>query len=408
MKSCKINTMFQRNRALRLGIDHILQRKSLFLFGPRQTGKTTFLKTEYPEALVINLLKGGDYRELVSQPEKLEARVRHYLSTRPSPPLIIIDEIQKIPELLDSVHDLIETYKEVRFILTGSSPRKLKRVGANRLGGRAGLVHLHPITSQELISDPENKKTWKDFLTLGSLPSILNSIAPLDDLEDYITTYLKEEIEDEGLSRSIGGFSRFLNFSALRLGEQLNFTSLGSDAQLPPIVVKEYFQILSDTLVGHLVEPFHQTKLRKAMMSAKFYAFDMGIANRLVGRSSVAEHSHEWGALLENFIHNEIKAYLSYTRSKKMIQFWRSTSQLEVDFVIWDGLNLEDLTAIEVKSTVSPTKTHLHGLRALSEEFPKLKKIIVCQTSAPQLLGEDITVLPVELFLKKLWAGELF
>jgi predicted AAA+ superfamily ATPase len=361
--------------------------------------------------MLINLLSSADYRELLSHPENLEKRILFQMesSTRKKSDLflVIIDEIQKVPELLDSVHDLIEKHKNLRFVLTGSSPRKLKRMGANMLGGRAGLMPVHPITSLELKSE-KSVRTWRDFMLCGSLPSILNSKAPFEDLEDYLTTYLKEEIDDEGISRSIAGFSRFLNFAALRIGEQLNFTSLASDAQLPPALVKEYFQILSDTLIGHIVPPFDQTKKRKAMMSAKFYFFDLGVANAIIKRRSVPEHSVEWGNVLENLIHNEIRAYLDYKRVKKTIQFWRSTSKLEVDFVIWDEINLRDLIAIEVKSTVNPTLRLCNGLLALQEEFPKLKKILLCQCPAPMKLGGDIQVLPIDFFLDKLWAGDFF
>jgi uncharacterized protein len=395
--------MFKRS----LELDTILKRKSLFLFGPRQTGKSTYLKTVFPEALNINLLKSTEYRELLNNPENLNAKVIFYLKQSSKNNLVIIDEIQKIPELLDAVHDLIETHKNLRFILTGSSTRKLKRVSANMLGGRAALVHFYPITSDELKTDLKNQKTWKDFLTIGSLPSILNSENPFDDLSDYISTYLKDEIEEEGLSRSIGNFSRFLNFSALRIGEQLNFTSLASDAQISPILVKEYFQILNDTLIGHLVEPFNHTKKRKAMMTSKFYFFDMGLANALVKRTSVPEFSNEHGVLLENFIHNEMKAYLSYSRSKKEIQFWRSTSKLEVDFVIWDNQNFEAITAIEVKSTVQPNKKHLTGLKALTEEFPGIKKYLICQCTSPMEIDKGVQALPVDVFLNKLWQGEI-
>ena len=385
-----------------------LNRKTFFFFGPRQTGKSTYLREHFPEALFINLLKSAEFRELLSRPEVLRERVDYFLKNTTAAPVVILDEVQKVPQLLDEVHDLIESNKELRFIMAGSSPRKLKRLHANMLGGRAGLFKIHPITYGELKTDPKHaQRSWKELLLHGSLPSILNSSAPWEDLEDYISIYLKEEIEEEGLSRSLGGFSRFLNFAALRLSDQLNFTSLASDAQLSPITVKEYFSILHDTLVGHLVPSFNQTKKRKAMTSAKFYFFDLGVANALVKRKSLVEHSSEWGALLENFIHNEIQAFLDYHRIKKTIQFWRSTSKLEVDFVIWDESNEADLLAIEVKSTSNPSNKCFSGLRALAEEFPKMKKILVCQTQAPALTQDGVEVLHVEAFLEKLWKGEI-
>jgi uncharacterized protein len=393
--------MFYRNFK---EINNILKRKSIFFLGLRQTGKSTYLEASYPKSLYINLLKASEYIELLNNPENLISRIEYQLKTQKNEiEIVIIDEIQRIPELLNEVHYIIEKYKNVRFILTGSSPRKLKRSGANMLGGRAALFKVHPITWQELKSEEKRDFNWQDLLLTGCLPSILNSDAPMDDLTSYVVTYLKEEIEEESLSRNLDGFSRFLQFAAHSIGEQINYTSLASEAQLSPVTVKQYFEILNDTYLGNIINPFHKTIKRKAMMAARFYFFDNGIINAILKRKSLVPNSIEWGHLLENYIHNEIKAYLDYNKVDKSIQYWRSTSKLEIDFIIWDEINTDDIIAIEIKSTKTPTKKLLTPIKALREEFPKIKSYIVCQTNAPMLWEDGTEVLPIEYFLNQLW-----
>lgn len=380
-----------------------LQRKSLFLLGPRQTGKSTFLKTHYPKAVYINLLRNTEFQMYSKAPEKIQEVVL-YFKEKSKERLVIIDEVQRIPALLDEVHDLIESDKSLRFILTGSSARKLKRGGLNLLGGRASRFFMYPLCFPELGKG--GMKKWLERLKIGALPSISDSTDPYADLKDYVGLYLREEILAEGLSRSIDNFSRFLEFAALCNAEQVNYTSLGADAQISPSTVRDYFEVLSDTLVAHTLPAFLQTKKRKAVTTGKFYFFDCGVTNALIGRKDVAAGTPEYGKLLEQALFIEIKAYLDYKKVDKKLEYWRSTSQFEVDFLIYS--DLKDIVAIEVKAGKNPTAKDFKGLMALEEEFRLRRKIVVCDADTPRKTSEGIEILPIEEFLKLLWKGELF
>ena len=385
-----------------LDLSGTLKRKSLFLLGPRQTGKSTYLKTFYPKALYINLLKYSEFQKYSVNPGVL-TEVVNYSKENSDGNLVIIDEIQKIPELLDGVHDLIESDKKLRFILTGSSARKLKRGGVNLLGGRASWFHMHPLCFPELGSS--RNTLWLKRLSTGALPPIVDSSDPFSDLKDYVGLYLREEIQAEGLSRSIDNFARFLDFVALVNGEQINFTSIGSDAQLSPSTVRDYFEVLSDTLIGHTLPAFQATKKRKAMATSKFYLFDCGVTNALLGRKEVAVGTIEFGKMLEQAIFLELRAYLDYHQSEKKLEYWRSTSQFEVDFLIYEKMN--EMVAIEVKANANPSAKDFKGLLALEQDVPLKKKIVVCNTSTPRKTKEGVEVLPIMHFLEKLWSGKL-
>lgn len=387
----------------KIDLSGTLSRKSVFLLGPRQTGKSTFLKLNYPRALYINLLKNSEFQQYSKNPGQLQEVVRYFMENSKER-IVVIDEVQKLPALLDEVHDLIESEKSLRFILTGSSARKLRRGGVNLLGGRASRFDLYPLCFPELGKG--GFKKWSQRLLIGALPSVVDSKEPLADLKDYVGLYLREEILAEGLSRSIDNFSRFLDFAALSNAEQVNFTSLASDAQLSPSTVRDYFEILSDTLVGHTLPAFLQTKKRKAVSTGKFYLFDCGVTNALIGRRDVASGTPEYGKLLEQAIFMEMKSYLDYKRIDKKLEYWRSTSQFEVDFLVYS--DLKDLIAIEVKAGVNPTKKDFKGLLALEEEFPLKRKLVVCNAETPRKTQEGVEILPVAEFLKQLWAGKLF
>jgi predicted AAA+ superfamily ATPase len=386
-----------------LDLNSILKRKSLFFFGPRQTGKSTLLKSRYPEGLYINLLKQAEFRKYNQQPEALEHEINFLLENGFKNLIVIIDEIQKATALLNEVHDLIEKHKSVRFILSGSSARKLKREGANLLGGRASWVNLHPLCYPEL--GIKKAKDWLKIPLQGGLPSIFDSEQPWEDLEDYIGMYLKEEVQAEGLSRSIENFSRFLQFAALTNAEQINFTSLGSDAQLSPSTVREYFQILEDTLLGLSLPAFLESKKRKALSTAKFYFFDCGVANAIVNRRNLSPQTPEYRKSFEQAVFLELRSYLDYHRINKKLEFWRSTSKFEVDFLIYD--DLKKIAAIEVKSSANPGKKDFKGILALEEEFPLHRKIIVCNIDRPRKTVEGIELLPVIFFLEQLWSGKI-
>lgn len=391
--------MFQRV----LDFQNIIGRKSLFLLGPRQSGKSTYLKAQYKNAHTINLLRPAEFLKFKTQPslfgEEIEFQINQHKQK-----LFIIDEVQKIPELLDEVHRLIEEYKNIRFILTGSSARKLKKEGVNLLGGRASRIYFHPIVSAEYGF----KKYEDNFLkniTYGFLPSILTSDAPWEDLEDYVALYLKEEIQQEAIVRSLDGFSRFLNTVAITNAQQLNFTELGNDAQVPPRTVREYYQVLEDTLIGHILPAYEKTKKRKAVTTAKFYLFDPGVTNFLLGRKSVSLKAPEFGSLFEQTIFCELKAYLDYHRLSDCLYYWRSTSQFEVDFLVRN--RRDQWIAIEVKSSTKPSPKDFKGFFALEEDLELKKKIVVCLASQPRTTDKKVDILPFRTFLEMLWADQI-
>lgn len=373
-----------------LDVRTLLAHKSLFLFGPRQTGKSTLLQRLFPQAKFYDLLEANTFRELTAQPELIRQRLQ------PQDAVIVIDEVQKLPSLLDEVHLLIERHKALRFVLTGSSVRKLKRGGANLLAGRAWTCHLFPLASPEV-----NFQQLEKRLNIGSLPAILDAPYPLEDLKAYVGTYLKEEIQAEGLTRSIEHFSRFLPVVGLMNGEQVNFTAIASDAGVPPRVVREYYEILEDTRLGFLLPPFQQTKKRKAVATAKFYLFDIGVANVLARRGTIEPGSDLFGRALEHLLFLELQAFLGYQRRDEELTFWRSLSQMEVDFVVGDRV------AIEVKGKGRISRRDYKGLLALAEEIPLTRKMVVSLESEKRLTDDGIEVYPVQQFLRELWAGEI-
>ena len=363
-------------------------KKSLFLFGPRQTGKTTLLKKMFPRSPFYNLLLADQFLKVSQRPQIIREELLARGKACPQP--IIIDEIQKLPVLLDEVHHLIEE-KGYRFILTGSSPRKLKRGGGNLLGGRAWTRQLLPLVSME-IPDYDLLR----ILNFGSIPSIYTSDDPDEDLRAYVGNYLQEEIQAEGLVRRIENFSRFLQTASLVNAELINFSNVAGDAGVPPRTVVEYFTILQDTLIGALLEPFKKTKKRKAISTAKFYFFDIGVCNCLAGRQGIRPKTELFGKALEHFVFTELRAFLLYHNDRRPLSFWRSKSGYEVDFLIGDEV------AIEVKGSEMVTEKHLSGLRALSEEIELRRKIVVSLDENPRTLG-GVEVLPIRHFLRELW-----
>ena len=375
---------FQRE----LNLLKLLEKKSFFLFGPRSTGKSYLIQQQLAQqALVLNLLKSDLFLRLQENPTHLENLI---LAESKKPKFVVIDEIQKIPELLDEVHRLIEE-KKIFFLLTGSSARKLKRGHANMLAGRAWKAELFPLCWHEI---PDFR--LDHYLRFGGLPHIYPSKEPEEELDAYVTIYLKEEILQEGLIRKIPPFSRFLKAAALSNGSLLNFAQVGSDCGVPPATVREYYSILEDTLVGFFLEPWAQSKKRKAIQTAKFYFFDTGVTHMMSGTKTLDRNSNLYGTSFEQFIAMELRACLSYQRIKEPLTFWRSTHGFEVDFLVGDH------TAIEVKATNKVTAKDLKGLKALSEEKKFKNYYLVSQDPIASKTGE-ITLLPWEIFLKKLW-----
>lgn len=364
--------------------------KSIFLFGPRQTGKTHLLQKQFPSSPYYNLLKSNTFFRLSGYPGLLRQELK---SSPPEAGIpVIIDEIQKLPILLDEVHELIESMG-LTFILTGSSPRKLKRGGANLLGGRARMRNLFPLSYNEIIDF-----SLMRAINFGTLPSIYLSDDPEEDLFAYCGVYLQEEIQAEGLSRRIENFSRFLRSAAVMNGQELNFENVSRDLSIPSRTVREYFYILSDTLIGRMIEPFQKTVKRKAVSRSKFYFFDVGVANILSSRFRIEPGSELFGSAFEHLILNEIIAWLHYSRDRRSVTFWRDRSGHEVDFLIGDSC------AIEVKGSKMVQNKHLNGLILLAEEIPLKHKIVVSLDLNPRIIG-DIRILPWKIFFEELWAG---
>jgi len=366
--------------------------RSIFLFGPRQTGKTFLLRRTFSDSPFYNLLQSDQFLRLSARPSLIREELLAAPVARTLP--VIIDEVQKLPILLDEVHDLIESHR-MRFVLSGSSARKLVRQGSNLLGGRARTRYLFPLTSTEI-----GEVDLLRVLNFGALPAIYQSGEPEEDLLAYCGTYLQQEVQAEGMVRRIENFSRFLRTAALMNAEIINYENAARDAGVPSRTVREYFGILEDTLVGFLVNPFTRTTKRKALSSAKFYFFDVGVGNVLAGRTRIQPGTELFGKCFEHFIATEIRAFLHYRGDRRELRFWRSTSGFEVDFLIGDR------TAVEVKGTERVSEKHLKGLYALAEELPLEKLIAVSMDTRPRALGR-VLVLPWREFLSRLWAGEL-
>jgi len=375
--------MYQRY----LQLAKIVDKKSVFLLGPRQTGKSTLLRSQFPEARYVDLLEADTFRELSGHPETLRQRLQ------PQERLVIIDEIQKLPSLLDEVQLLIDRNKDLRFILTGSSARKLKRGAANMLGGRAYFLNFHPLTSIELGGGAAR---ILDRCNFGSLPAIIDADLPKRDLDSYVGIYLKEEIQAEALTRSIENFARVLNFSAHLNAEQINYTKIGNDAGVPPRTVRDYFQIFSDTLIAHILPSFEKTTKRKAVATEKFYFFDLGVARSLARRGEVALGTPDFGKALEHLILLELLAYRDYNLKDISIHYWRSQSQFEVDFLVDESI------AIEVKASSRVATQDLKALKALEEDWPLRRKIVVCGENQRRVV-DNVEIIPYAEFLTDLW-----
>lgn len=365
--------------------------QALVIFGPRKTGKTTLLTQRFPNALRYDLLMSDVRAELRINPSLLRQEVQAR-----APKLVILDEIQKVPELLDEVHWLIEN-TESRFILCGSSPRKLKRGAANLLGGRALRTDLFPLVSAE-IGDLDLGKA----LNFGLIPQHYLSKKPDRFLKAYVEQYLQEEIIEESQIRKLQSFHRFLETAALMNGELLNYAKVAADCGVSPKTVREYYQILEDTLIGFALNPWTRIKTRKLIETAKFYLFDTGIVRHLKGLPPIPAKTREFGNLFETFLLHEIRAYLSYTHSNLKLSYWRTTSDFEVDLIVGD-MQL----AIEFKSTDRVSSDDLRGLRALGQEHSPKQKILVCQAPQPRQLENGIHCMPYKNFLQQLWNGKI-
>lgn len=364
-------------------------RESCFFFGPRQTGKSTLLKKLFPAAKYYDLLLSGEFERFTKNPSLLREEL---LADIPASP-VIVDEIQLVPALLNEVQWLIVN-KNIRFILCGSSARKLKRSGANLLGGRAVHYELFPLVSCEVPGFDIEKA-----LNNGMLPRHYSAEAAGKLVQAYVGDYLREEIAAEGVSRNVPAFSHFLESSAFSNGEIVNFNNIAMDCGVSGPTVKNYFQILADTLVGRFVPSFRKKPKRRVITAPKFYFFDLSIPNFLLKRSGVVQGSEIFGRVFEHFIFQELSAHSHYSGLDYPVSFWRTASQLETDFILADGE-----VAVEVKGVREVLPGHLRGLRAFGEEYGKARRIAVSLDKSPRLV-DGIEIMPWKIFLEKLWSG---
>lgn len=369
-----------------LDLRSLLEKGSYFLLGPRQTGKTSLIRRTLGDIRYYDLLDSAIYISLSRNP----GRISEELS--PKDKFVAIDEIQRLPVLLNEVHRLIES-RGIRFLLTGSSARKLRSGGVNLLGGRARMKNMHPLTYKEL----GDRFDLRIAIEHGMLPSIYFSDDPNSDLQAYAGLYLQQEIVSEGLTRNISAFSRFLKVASLCNATIVNFTNVANDAQVARTTVYEYFDILKDTLILHELPAWKLAGKRKPILSSKFYFFDVGVVSALQGRRFLPG-TPEFGEAFETYLMHELVSYRDYVSGESLC-YWRSTSGFEVDFIIGDH------TAVEVKAKENISPNDCRSLKALAEE-KKLKRYL-CVSLEPRSrrIGE-IAILPYRKFLDALWNGE--
>lgn len=377
-------------------IDKRLEKKSIFLFGPRQTGKSSYIKNQLSEPkLAWTLLDSELYRDLSMRPSILRNTLR---AKGINDGVVVIDEIQRLPELLNEVHMLIEE-TGIHFLLTGSSARKLKKKGVNLLGGRAGLFNFHPLVWPEIKNfDISLERIFKS----GLLPAPFSDDDYETFLSDYVGLYVKEEIETEREVRNLPPFWEFLRTVATTSGDITNYENVARDISISGVSVREWYNILVDTLIGFEVPPYRKTKIRKPNAASKFYIFDVGVCRKLQKLTLIEEETAEFGKYFENYIAMEIRSWLDYNSSGNTgLTYWHAQSGQEVDFII------NERVAVDVKATKRVSAKDLKGLKALMEEGLMEKYILVCRENYPQLLDNGILVLPYEDFLSRLWNGEL-
>jgi uncharacterized protein len=368
--------------------------ESFFLWGPRQTGKSTLLRDVYPDALWIDLLRSDLYRRYLERP----ARLREELEAMAKPSVVVIDEVQKVPELLDEVHLAIET-RGIPFVLCGSSARKLRRGHANLLGGRAVRYELHGLVSAELGEQFDLTR----MLNQGWLPRHYLASRPRRMLEAYVADYLREEIAAEGLVRNLPAFSGFLTAAAFSDGDPVNFSSIARDCAVSSPTAKEYFQILVDTLIGRWLPAYTKRPRRRQTLAPKFYFADVGVVNHLARRGRMEPGSMLFGKAFEAWVHHELVAWREYEDVPVDLSYWRLTTGAEVDFIVGDM----DL-AIEAKATARVTSDHLKWLRKLADDHPEVReRWLVCLEDQPRITEDGIVILPAAEFVRRLWNGEM-
>lgn len=367
--------------------------QSAFLWGPRKTGKSTFLSTMFPSSIVYDLLQTDLFLELAKRPALLREQLLIREPSQLKAP-IIIDEVQKVPQLLDEVQWLIEN-RGLQFILCGSSARKLKRGKANLLGGRAWRYEMHPLVSEEL-----RELDLLRALNRGMIPAHYLQEEYRKSLRAYVQDYLKEEIFNEGLTRNIPAFSRFLDAVGYSHGELTNYANIGRDCGVDSKTVKEYYQILSDTLMGRMLEPYKRRQGRQVIGKAgKFYLFDVGVAGAITRRRLDQEKGEQFGKAFEHFILMELIAHRAYRDLDYDVSFWRTKTGLEVDFILGLGE-----VAIEAKGASRIDASDLRPLKAFIEEHRPARAFVVCNEQRARL-HDGVHIVPWREFLSLLWSG---
>ena len=403
MKTKGINKDLRR--ALKLA--DLLEKKSFFLFGPRGIGKSYLIRQELlsqkldmPEVVFsIDLLDNSLLSRLSMLTTSIEAIVKGSLAPRqiePEKVWVVIDEIQKLPLLLDEVHRLIELYGW-RFLLTGSSARKLKQGGANLLAGRARSMQLHPLCFGEI---DEADFDIERRLLYGGLPFVYFSKEPEQELLAYRNLYIQEEIKAEALCRDIPKFSKFMEGAALCSGNLINFEKIGRDYGISASTVREYYSILEETFMGFMLEPWMHSKKRKAISKSKFYLFDLGVFHSFLETQALDKHTDLFGRSLEHWIIQEVKTYLAYKQMLFNVGYWKSVNRQEVDLTIGEEV------AIEIKATERASSKHLRGIKALREENV-FKHFYLLSLDPLSTVQEDVHCLHCLEFLKRLWNNEI-
>ena len=377
------------------------QGQSAFLWGARKTGKSYFLKHRFPQCQYYDLLKTEEYWRLLREPQLLRSEI---LALEPEKLIcpIIIDEVQKVPQLLNEVHWLIEN-SQAYFILCGSSARKLKKDGVNLLGGRAWRYEFYPLVYPEI-----EEFDLLRALNHGLIPSHYAASHWEKTIKSYIHDYLTQEIKAESLTRNLVAFSKFLELAGYSNGEIINFSNIARDCGVDSKTVKEYYQILEDTLLGYFLQPYYRRKKRDhiTVKTPKFYLFDVGVVNGLTKRKIAELKGAQAGVMFEHYIFMELMAYRGLNDLDFSIQYWRTQTGHEVDFILGDA----DV-AIEVKINDNVHQSDLHGMLAFHEYAAPKKSIVVCNVPKARKLSVNkhlsIDILPWEVFLNKLWKGEV-
>lgn len=366
--------------------------EGMFLFGARQTGKSTLLKERFKGSIYYDLLDPELRRSFKRNPNAL----KEALGDKPAGTLVIIDEIQKVPELLDIVHSLMVD-RGLWFILSGSSARKLKKSGANTLGGRAIPETLYPLVWPE-VTDFQLDRAVQN----GMIPRHYMVPDATKRLRGYVEVYLNEEIREEGEVRELDAFEVFMEVAAISDGEILNYSNIAADCGVSVKTVQSYFQILYDTLIGYEIPAYRKTVKRRTVQAPRFYYFDVGLANYLMGRHSLKRGTDEYGHAFEHLVMQEIIAYRGYNDKQETISYWRTYDRREVDVVIGDAK-----VAIEIKSSEQVKTKHKTGLRAFKEEHPACRLILVSLDPVTRKT-EDIEMVYVLDFFRMLWNGDIF